>query len=137
MQVDRYIRDVIMNGYKLPFKDLPPSYALNNHRSARDNPSFVDKEIAELLKLKCISQVTEKPSVVNLLTVAYAKSGKARLILDCRHINPHLMKFKHKHEDTSVARDLFKDHEFLFTYDLQSAYHIISIFDIHRTYLGF
>ena len=137
MQVDRYIRDIIMNGYKLPFKDLPPSYALNNNRSARDNPSFVDKEIAELLKLKCISQVVEKPSVVNPLTVAYGKSGKARLVLDCRHINPHLMKFKHKYEDTSVARNLFKDHEFLFTYDLQSAYHIISIFDIHRTYLGF
>ena len=51
MQVDRYIRHVIMNGYKLPFKDLPPSYVLNNNRSARDNPSFVDKEIAELLKL--------------------------------------------------------------------------------------
>ena len=137
MQVDRYIRDIIMNGYKLPFKDLPPSYALNNNRSARDNPSFVDKEIAELLKLKCISKVAEKPSVVNPLTVAYGKSGKARLVLDCRHINPHLMKFKHKYEDTSVARNLFKDHEFLFTYDLQSAYHIISIFDIHRTYLGF
>ena len=108
MQVDRYIRDVIMNGYKFPFKDLKRSYVLNNNRSASKNPSFVDKEIAELLKLKSISQVTEQPSVVNPLTVAYGKSGKARLVLDCRHINPHLMKFKHKYEDTLVARDLYK-----------------------------
>ena len=141
MQVDIYIRDVIVNGYKLPFKELPSSVFLNNNRSARENPEFVDSEIQSLLKLKCISEVSQTPYVVNPLTVAYGKSGKPRLVLDCRHINPHLMKFKHKYEDTKVARELFKNNEFLFTYDLQSAYHIVQIFSDagsdHRQFLGF
>ena len=128
LQVDIYIKDVIVNGYKLPFKELLSSVFLNNNRSARENPEFVDNEIQSLLKLKCISEVSQTPYVVNPLTVAYGKSGKPRLVLDCRHINPHLMKFKHKYEDTKVARELFKTNEFHFTYDLQSAYHKVPIF---------
>ena len=141
LSVDRYIRDVIVNGYKLPFKELPEKVILDNNRSAKDNPEFVSCEIQNLLKLKCVSEVSQAPHVVNPLTVAYGKSGKPRLVLDCRHINPHLMKFKHKYEDTNVARQLFGNNEFLFTYDLQSAYHIIAIFSgpgaDHRQFLGF
>jgi hypothetical protein len=37
----------------------------------------------------CISRVELKPHVVNPLTVAGNKT-KLRLVLDCRHINPHL-----------------------------------------------
>ena len=125
LHVDRYIRDVVVNGYKLPFKELPSSVFLNSNRSAIENPDFVDSEIENLLKLNCVSEVSETPYVVNPLTVAYGKSGKPRLVLDCRHINPHLMKFKHKYEDTKVARQLFKNNEFLLRYDLQSAYHIV------------
>ena len=67
LQVDIYIRDVIVNGYKLPFKELPLSVFLNNNRSARENPEFVDSEIQSLLKLKCISEVSQTPYVVNPL----------------------------------------------------------------------
>lgn len=137
LQVDRYIRDVVINGYKLPFKDLPSNCILRNNKSARDNPDFVNSEIEKLLTLGCISEVSEQPCVVNPLTVAYGKSGKARMVLDCRHINPHLIRFRHKYEDLSVAKELFRNHEFLFTYDLKSAYHIIEIFSQHRQYLGF
>lgn len=137
INVDRYIKDIIVNGYKLPFKDLPCTVVLRNNKSARENPSFVCNEIQNLLSLGCITEVKQVPFVVNPLTVAYGKSGKARLVLDCRHINPHLIKFKHKYEDVSVARELFRNHEYLFTYDLKSAYHIIEIFPEHRQYLGF
>ncbi|MES9972159.1 MAG: reverse transcriptase domain-containing protein, partial [Candidatus Thiodiazotropha sp.] len=137
IHVDRYIKDIIVNGYKLPFKDLPSTAILSNNKSARENPSFVYSEIQSLLSLGCITEVNRVPFVVNPLTVAYGKSGKPRLVLDCRHINPHLIKFKHKYEDVSVARELFRNHEYLFTYDLKSAYHIIEIFPEHRQYLGF
>ena len=42
----------------------------------------------------CISCVTFIPKVVNPLTVAYNRKGKPRLVLDFRHVNPHLHKFK-------------------------------------------
>ncbi|XP_076116600.1 uncharacterized protein LOC143084068 [Mytilus galloprovincialis] len=131
-----HILDVIENGYKIPFKTEPKSELLKNNRSSLDNPKFVKDEIRKLIEKKCISEVKERPFVVNPLTVAYNKN-KPRLVLDCRHLNPHLFKFRFKYEDTENARDLFKKGDFLFSYDLKSAYHHIEITEIHRSFLGF
>lgn len=77
------------------------------------------------------------PKVVNPLTVAYGKSGKPRLVLDCRHINPELFKYRCCFEDQSVARQMFGAGDFLFSFDIRSAYHHIMIYPEHTTYLGF
>ncbi|KAK3108944.1 hypothetical protein FSP39_019460 [Pinctada imbricata] len=134
---DEYILDVLNNGYKLPFYDIPNSVILKNNRSARDNISIVDLEILKLLEKGCISETVIPPVVVNPLTVAFNREGKARLVLDCRHINLHIFKFKFRLEDASVARYLFEIGDYAFTFDLKSAYHHISIFEAHRKYLGF
>lgn len=84
-----YILSVIDQGYKLPFKTFPVDVFLDNNKSAKDNAAFVRDEINKLLLKGCISQVPNKPRVVNPLTVAGNKT-KLRLVLDCRHINPHL-----------------------------------------------
>ena len=49
-------------------------------------------EIQNLLDKKCIYICKEVPHVVNPLTVAYNYSGKPRMVLDCRTINPGLYK---------------------------------------------
>ena len=84
----------------------------------------------------CISQVNRRPGVVNPLTVSENK-GKCRLVLDCRHINPHLFKYAFKYEDAAIAKDTFKKGDFVFGFDLKSAYHHIDILGDHRIYLGF
>ncbi|XP_033732588.1 uncharacterized protein LOC117322003 [Pecten maximus] len=128
---------IIREGYRIPFRDVPPFAILNNNKSARENPEFVQSEIQKLLRLKCISEVASAPDVVNPLTVAYNKADKPRLVLDCRHINLFLHKFKFKYEDVKVARDMMEVGDFMYTFDLKSAYHHIEIFPEHRTYLGF
>ena len=60
-----------------------------------------------------------------------------RLVLDCRHLNKCLAKFKFKYEDVSVARQLFEKGTYLFSLDLRSAYHHISVWGPHRAFLGF
>ena len=77
------------------------------------------------------------PRVVNPLTVAQNKSGKLRLVLDCRHINKHLFQFKFKYENSEIAKVLFGEGDFLFTFDLKSAYHHIMIDRSFIEYLGF
>ena len=43
----------------------------------------------------------------------------------------------YKYEDTKNARrDRFQMGDFLYSYDLKSAYHHLDIVDIHRTFLG-
>ena len=74
--------------------------------------------------------------LVNPLTVAGNKA-KLRLVLDCRHINPHLYQFKYKYEYATVARQMFYKGDFLFSYDFKSAYHHIMIHPMDIKYLGF
>ena len=110
---------------------------MRNNKSARENVDFVKNEITKLLEKGCISEVAEAPFVVNPLTVAYSRSNKPRLVLDCRHINTCIHQFKFKFEDGSVARELFAKGDHLFKYDLKEAYHHIEILEEHRKLLGF
>ena len=84
-----FIVDVIENGYKMPFLTLPNQIELDNNKLTRGNPGFVTDEINKLLEKGCISLVTDKPHVINPLTVAN-NGSKLRLVLDVRHITPHL-----------------------------------------------
>lgn len=70
------------------------------------------------------------------MTVATNK-GKRRLVLDARHINPQLFKFRYKYEDANTSRAMFNKGNFCFSHDIKSAYHHIEMFDTDRTYLGF
>ena len=124
-------------GYSIPFKEIPGKQINNNNKSARDNKNFVSEEVEKLLKNGCISQVSERPHVINPLTVAYGKSGKPRMVLDCRCINPHLVNIKYKYEDIKTAREMFEPCTYLFKFDIRSAYHHINIYEGHRKYLGF
>ena len=105
IKANQYILNVIDQGYRLPYKTLPVNISLDNNRSSKDNKSFVSDEIDKLLMKGCISRVELKPHVVNPLTVAGNKT-KLRLVLDCRHTNPHVYQFKYKYEDATVARQM-------------------------------
>ena len=132
-----FILSVIEDGYKIPFKEMPESVDLKNNKTARDSMEFVKSEVNKLLENSCAVEVKDKPIVINPLTVATNKVGKQGLVLDCRHLNKCLQKFKFKYEDAIVARRLFEKGTYLFSFDLRSAYHHIDIFSQHRTYLGF
>ena len=122
-----YILDIVDHGYKIPFINTPPSVILDNNLSARSNLDFVSEEIKMLLQKGCISECDKIPQIVNPLTVAYNRNGKPRLVLDCRSINPLLYKYKFRMEDTICARQMFKDGDYMCTFDLRSAYHHILI----------
>ena len=132
-----YIIDVVENGYRLPFLVEPSEARLKNNKSARDNPDFVKGEISSRIEKGVVSEVDLVPRVVNPLTVAYSKTGKPRLVLDCRHINPALHLFNVKFEDIRIASEMFDLSSYVYTFDLKSAYHHIAIFPGHRMYLGF
>ena len=131
------VLSVITEGYKLPLLTIPESCILSNNKSAIDNACFVTKALEDLIAANCISIVHSPPWVVNPLTVSVRAEGKKRLVLDLRHVNPHLFKYKFKCEDISTAQQLLGEGYYLYTFDIKSAYHHVEIFDSHRTYLGF
>jgi hypothetical protein len=134
---NEFIIDIIQEGYKLPLISDAEKLQLSNNKSAVDNSNFVTQAIQKLLRTNCIKEVKEVPHIVNPLTVAQDKSGKFRLILDCRHLNEHLAKFSFRYEDSHTALDMIIDSDFMYTFDLKSAYHHITIYESHTKYLGF
>lgn len=86
----------------LPLFTTPSSVEIKNNKFSIDNKRFVSSEIEKFSRKGCVQEVIEKPEVVNPLTVAANKS-KQRLVLDARHVNPHLFKHKHKYEDASIS----------------------------------
>ena len=132
-----FIIDIIAHGYKIPFFSTPPSVCLPNNQSALHNSVFVSEAIDELLSKGLITQCSNIPFVVNPLTVSIQRSGKARLILDLRHVNIHVWKEKVKFDDWQVAMSYFSSECFMFAFDLKSGYHHIEMFEDHCEYLGF
>ena len=95
--------DIIENGYVIPFYSKPESMFCKNNKSALKNETFVLEAIKDLEIKGLIARCSEKPYVVNPLTVSVQNSGKKRLILDLRLVNKHLWKRSVKFEDFKIA----------------------------------
>lgn len=119
----------------MPLFTTPEPIELKSNRSALMNKRFVDQEIEKLLYKGCIEEVKDKPKVDNPLTVADGKA-KQRLVLDARHVNPHLFKRKYKYENADVSNNVFEAGDFIFSFDLKSAYHHIMMHELNKEYLG-
>ena len=103
--------------------------------SALRHPDFVVHAISELLDNGCITEHSEPPFCVNPLTVAEGK--KLRLVIDLRHVNCHLVRFKFKYEDLRSLSKVLQEGHWFFTWDLKSGYHHVDISPDHQKYLGF
>ena len=114
LEVSRFILNVIIQGYNIPFFHLPTPFSKANNASARNNSTFVSEAVNDLLK---------------------RSSGKQRLILDVRHVSAFVHKQKFKCEDLSVATQIFNKDYCLFNFDLKSVT-IIESFPEHRIYLA-
>ena len=137
LEVSQFILNVIMQGYKIPFFQLPTPFVKRNNTSARENSDFVSQAVSDLLRLDLIEELACKPNIINPLSVSTRSSGKQRLILDLRHVSQFIYKQKFKCEDLSVATQLFNRNYYLFKLDLKSGYHHVEIFPDHRKFLAF
>ena len=133
-----FILSVVCNGYKIPFVSLPSPKASSNNTSALKESRFVSEAISNLLKNNCIEMLDHQPDIVNPLSVSVQSLGKKRLILDLRHVNLHVFKWKLRCEDISIALQIFSKGFYLFKFDLKSGYHHVKIFpEIFSFSLGF
>ena len=87
------------------------------------------------MKQKCVQEVKQAPYCCNPLTVATGK--KLRLVLDLRHVNAYLKKFKFRYENLKTLAKIFEKGFYLATFDLKSGYHHIAIHKDDVGYLGF
>lgn len=132
-----FIMNVIRYGYFIPFVTEPIAVLLKNNKSAFQHRDFVESAINELLVSGIVEEQTDKPFVVNPLSVAVNSEGKCRLILDLRHVNQCIDKRKFKMEGIVHALQMVMKNGFMYKFDLKSGYHHVDIHKLHQKYLGF
>lgn len=59
------------------------------------------------------------------------------MVIDLRHVNNFLVRFKFKYEDLRSLSQVLEEGHWVFTWDLRSGYHHVDICVEHQTYLGF
>ncbi|CAH3190964.1 unnamed protein product, partial [Porites evermanni] len=69
LPASQFILNVISQGYKIPFFQLPTPFYKANNASARSNSSFVTIAVNELLSLNLIDDVFCAPDIINPLSV--------------------------------------------------------------------
>ena len=124
----------IRHGYELKLKSRPqPSYTKNN-RSALLDPSFVWNELRRLCLLGVMSEVEEKPLVVNALSVVF--SNKKRLVWDVRELNKLIDDEKLTLETLDDAAELLEKNFYGATSDLEAGYFQMGIAEEQKQLLG-
>ena len=77
-----FIISTIVEGYRIPFFDLPENFVIPNRSSAFKFKDFVNEAISELIERGCVKEVLIPPKFINPLHVVQQSGGKCRLILD-------------------------------------------------------
>ena len=131
-----YIINSLENGHHSKLSSEVPRYERNNNKSFFEHESFAIDTILGLAKKGRVKFTTEKPYIVNPLSVAVQRN-KNRLILDCSYLNDFVEVPRFKYEDATDALAYFKKDMFIFTWDLKDGYHQIRVHDDFKKYLGF
>ena len=77
-----FIINTIVEGYRVPFVDLPENFVIPNRSSAFKFRDFADEAFSELIERGCVSEVDYAPTFMSPLHMVQQSSGKCKLILN-------------------------------------------------------
>ena len=130
---------VIKDGYKLNMKEIPEAYSEPNNESYRDNRDWVNSVVDNLVNVGIVSEVTKDDLVcISPLSVASHTRGKLRLCIDLsRCLNEFTESPRFRIESIKAALQFIEPNDFMFSFDLKSAYHWIPVNQEFWHFLGF
>ena len=68
------VSNIIQEGYRLPFLEIPDTARFSNNKSAINNSKFVENSVKEMLATGTILEQDKSPRVVNPLSVSRGTS---------------------------------------------------------------
>jgi hypothetical protein len=111
---------------------------LDNHPSAKAQPSFVASDIAKLLETGAARECDpDFPICISPLGVVPKAGNKFRLILDLRHVNGYLKVPAFKYEGLEAVSSVLAPGDWLATVDLRAGYHHVDLNEDAIPYMGF
>jgi len=143
LRAGSWILNVLQNGYKIPFKDgvEPPLYEERNNATAREDPETVERLITEMIVLKIVKVVSERPHCVSPLGLVKKVMDdgtiKHRLVFDAsRCLNDYLEEKPVKLSHLEKAVEFTEKNDIQSTFDLKSCYYHLKMFEEHQKFLG-
>ena len=117
----------------------PPPMRFPNQSSATADPTFVDRAVAKLLAAGAVQSCSSDDLMVVSPLGVVQRRGKKRLIFNLRYVNDHdeLEGTQFRYESILLARDVLHHGDWLFTIDLESAYHHVDMHPSTWPYMGF
>ena len=130
---------VIRNGYIPEFSSDPGCYSEPNNKLFSAHAQWGMEAVAKLVKAKIVRKVRKEDlTCINPLSVAVNSKSKNRLCIDlsrCYNKVSHARKFKI--ESTREALQIIERGDYMFSFDLKSAYLMIPVHKEFMRYLGF
>ena len=131
-----HILEWVKFGVKVPFKDPPPPCFYDNHVKGATQWNFVDNEIQKLLREGFVCKVKQQPQCVLPIQTVPRKSGKLRLVIDCRYVNRHIEAPKFKQEWIEAVANQILEGDELISVDLENGFHHVDLHPDHWSYFG-
>ena len=130
---------VIMNGYVPQMQREPEKYRESNNKSYKEERAWANEAVGKLLRAKIIRETSsEELWCVNPLTVAKNAKGKRRLCIDLsRCVNKVIKAPKFKIQSTMAALQIIEKGDWMFSFDLKSAYLQVPINSNFVRWFGF
>lgn len=140
---DRFVRQLIEEGYKLQFETEPELYQEKNNSTAVKEREFVSKAVQEMLEAGVVT-VVERDQVkcISPITVASKLNPdgtvKHRFCWDgSRMVNPCLKKMEVRFADLRKSAALVEEGDYMYVYDLKSCYYHVAMHPESKKYLAF
>ena len=102
---NKWVLSIIQNGFKIPFKSVPPLSVVPIKLSQSSSP-LLREEIAELLKKRAVERVRSPgtPGFYSRLFLVPKKNGKLRPLIDLLLLNQYINKHHFKMETVKSVR---------------------------------
>ena len=113
--------NILEEGYKIPFRELPGTFWLKNNKSCNENIQFVREKTAKWLSEGFVIKANSRPKFVSPISVD-TKKAKPRMCLDCSKINDLLLKEKTKLPSLKLSESLIEPGDYAKCHDLTNAY---------------
>ena len=135
--------NVLRDGLRLEFTQIPGSYFEHNNRSALENLPFVQRQVKEWLDAGFVDKLTQPAWCNSPLSVVQKYDAvqdvlKERLVLDLsRHANTFIPDKHVKLEDLSVSEHLLEVSDYMASFDLKNQFFHVKLHPDMYRFFGF
>ena len=135
--------DVLRDGLRFEFSQLPGQYFEQNNKSAMHNMDFVRETVSSWLQAGHIEQLDTPAWCTSPLSVAQKYDAvnnvlKERLVLDLsRHVNTFIPDKHIKLDDLSVSEHLLDVNDYMASFDLKNQFFHVKLHPSMYKFCGF